>query len=362
MRSALVLILCMLFTSLILAYLIFPYRGCIECTDYYYSEYYLNIDEGDNLEVEWQYTELNHSIFNKLINETDGYVDMPEYTKGDTIVWNISIEGECSDYWEVLNDEYKMINDEDTYITSQRYRIYKSPEDYIDKMLAADNYYTNRLIPCDVYDFLDSMENHLQFSEATFANNSINYVIEGKSITKVFGNLPSFNETFTYNEDGILRYYGIYYENQFALELKLVDYEIHYNDDSPSNYMNYYLRQLLFFINIASIILVIVLIATDDSHKKKSACQQNFPLMKMNHQLIGKNQLKRQFNNSGKNSKSPNLQNQSCSNCNTLLDDKSKFFCINCGKKIEEETKFCQYCGKLSLANANYCYSCGHIF
>ena len=378
MRKSLMLLLFMLIGNLALTYVLInmipiPIGG----SDIYYEEEYsLIIDEGDELEIQWQYKTLNHSLINKLTNETDLNLDERSYNQEDVFVWVITMtddnENECYDedlnYWEILRDEYKSTYDDENYIASHIYRIHKSPRDYMSSMAKIDNYYTNRLIPIEIDDFLNSVKFHLQSSSALFSNNSIKYEVDSNSIIKRLSNKTEFMETLSYNVDGILTSNIIYYENQTVMALELVDYEINrYEPPVPDMYYYYFIYRLLTLMllnTLISIIIVTIAISTNnEEYKNYSIKQVNSHRSNCNYFEKAKsrtNRIQTQFANPEKNLKNQ-TNNQICSNCTTFLDSNA-IYCHNCGLKINNEIQYCQYCGRTNQKNANYCHECGHKF
>ena len=378
MRKILIMLLVMLCANLVVIYFIYNLVPTTFSSTEPDSKYSLIIDEGDELEVQWQYTTLNHSILENLVNENEINLDMTCYNQDDVIEWTFSIpedeDSSCgSYYWEVLRDEYKQIGYNKQYISSHKYRIYKKSVLYLNSMFRDDNYYTNRLIPIEVDDFIKSLNFYIHGSEAWLLNHAKNYTLETNSfntITKLLRNNTNYSETFSYNVDGILNNHVIYYDNQTAMELKLIKYEVYKYELEPPDHPtgNWFLvirlLNILFIVTIAEIIIVIVLISiVDDSHNKKPPNkepqeQKNVNNMQVNYRIKGNNQL---YTHSRNDSRKPSLKHELCSNCRALLEDKSKF-CHNCGKPTKSQGNVCQHCGRLRLKDAKYCIECSHIF
>ncbi len=382
MKKILILLLFMLIGNLFLTYVLINMIPIpIGSSDAYYDEEYsLIIDEGEELEIQWQYKTLNQSLINKITNETNlNLLDKSSYDQDDIFVWVISMTEDnenkyCDDdlnYWEVLRDEYKSRWDDANYIASHKYRIHKSPINYVRSMAKIDNYYTNRLIPIEIDDFLDSVKTHLQSSSTLFSNNSIIYEIASNSIIKRLPNKTEFMEILSYNVDGILTSDIIYYENHTVMALELVDYEVYRNETTVPDryyyYLIYRLLTLMFFNTLISIIIVVIAISiSNDDHKHSSITQVNSHKPNYNYPEKEKNRVNRtiriqhQFANPEKNFKNQ-MNNQICSNCTTFLDNNA-IFCHNCGLKINNEIQYCQYCGRVNQKTANYCHECGHKF
>ena len=371
MRKILIMLLVMLCANLVIIYFISNLVPATFSSTEPDSEYPLIIDEGDELEVQWQYTTLNQSLFEKLANETDINLDMTScYNQDDVIEWIFSIpedeDSSCgSYYWEVLRDEYKQIGYNKQYISSHIYRIYKKPVLYLSSMFRDDNYYTNRLIPIEVDDFIKSLNFYIHASEAWLLNHAKNYTLETNSfntITKLLRNNTNYSEIFSYNVDGILNNHVIYFDNQTAMEIKLIKFEIDKLEPQAPTISRWFfvtrLLNLLFIVTMVEIIIVIVLLSIIcDSHDKKPPEQRNVGRKQVQSQLKRNSQL---ITHSGKGTRKQILKHQSCSNCQALLEDNSKF-CHNCGKQIKSEARICQFCGKPKLKDARYCIECGHI-
>ena len=370
MRSALIVLLvmsCANFAAIYIVYNLIPVPfTSTECE----SDSSLIIDEGDELEAQWQYVTLNHSIFEKLANETDIKIDILYYNQGDIIEWDLSILENQDDesryyYSEVLRDEYKRTEDDKQYISSHKYRIYEKPELYLSSMFREDNYFTNRLIPIEVDDFIKSLNYYIYDYEAWLLKHSKIYTLETNSINiiiKVLNNDTNYKEVFCYNEEGILCDHMIYYKNQTAMEMTLIKIEIDEFESYPPTTSRWFiisrLLNLLVVSTIIQIIIIIVLISTyDDSPNKKIQEQKNSGKIKNNPPLKSDKQtIIRSENNTQK----PIIKHQPCSNCQTLLEQNSNF-CHNCGKQIGSDAHVCQYCGKLKLKDARYCIECGHL-
>ncbi|MFX1340495.1 MAG: zinc ribbon domain-containing protein [Promethearchaeota archaeon] len=370
MRSALIAVLVLLCANLAAIYFIYNLIPMTFTSTEPDSEYSLVIDEGDELKAQWQYRTINQSIFEKLLNETDINFDMTSYMQDEIVEWDFSVledRDSCcrTYYWDVLRDEYKKIGDIKHYISSYKYKIYKTPDLYLKSMFSDDNYYTNRLIPIEVDDFIMSLNYYIYHDNAWLLEYSKNYTLETNSIntiTKLLRNNTNYEETFVYNEEGILYHHTIYYENQTAMEMMLIKYEIDKLDPQPPTTYRWFLItqliNLLLISTIIEIIIVIVLISmVDDSHNNKTLdpkinCNKNTnPQINSNKQFI---------TSSGQKPQNPIIKHQLCSNCLAVLEKDSKF-CYNCGKKIKNEAYICQYCGKLKLKGARYCIECGHM-
>jgi hypothetical protein len=377
MKKSLILLLFMLVGNLALTYIVINMIPIPigNFDTYYEDEYSLIIDEGDELEVQWQYKTLNQSLINKLTNETNLNLDLSSYNQSDIFVWIITMtednENDCDaddlDYWEVLRDEYKSIHDDENYIASHKYRIHKSPRNYMRSMIKMENYFTNRLIPIEIHDFLDTVEIHLESSSTLFSNISEKYEVESNSIIKRLANKTEFMETLSYNEDGILKSDIIYYENHTVMAIELVDYEItRYDPPEPNMYYYLIYRILILMIINTFISIIIVTIAISpsyDEHIKSSIMPLNSH--RSNHNPSDKDESRnyrksRPFEISGK-----IIENQSnnkiCFNCSTPLNNNA-IFCSNCGLKINSEIQYCQDCGRVNQKTANYCHECGHKF
>ncbi len=376
MRSALIVILVMLCANLAAIYIVYNLTPVPFTTTDYESESSLIIDEGDELEVQWQYKTLNHSIFEKLAMKTNIKNDMQFYNQNDIIEWDLSIVENQDDetrnyYCEVIRDEYKRTGDYKQYISSHKYRIYEKPELYLFSMFRDDNYFTHRLIPIEVDEFIQSLNYYIYNyeDEAWFLKRSKNYTLETNSINsiiKLIKNNTNYQEVFSYNEEGILRDHVVYYKNQTAMKLKLIKFEIDKLEPQRPLINRFFLiSQLLNLLLISTtieIIITIVLISTyNDSPKSpnnkilvrktsSSSNKNNNPPLKDNRQLI----------RSGNSSQRPIIKLQPCSNCQTLLDLNSNF-CHNCGKQRGSEADICQFCGKRKLKDAKYCIECGHL-
>ena len=150
--------------------------------------------------------------------------------------------------------------------------------------------------------------------------------------------------------------------------MKLIKFEVYEFEPPDYTTSNWFLvirlLNVLFIVTILEIIIVIILISTaNDSLNKKPLNkepqeQKNVNNMRVNYQIKGNNQL---FSHSGNDSRKPSLKHELCSNCQALLEDKSKF-CHNCGKPTKSQGNVCQHCGRLRLKDARYCVECGHIF
>ncbi len=371
MKKILIMLLVMLCANLVVIYFIYNLVPATFSSTEPDSELSLIIEEGDELEAKWQYTTLNQSIFERLANETDINLDVTScYNQDDVIEWTLSIleDEDCSCdsyYWEVLRDEYKRIGDYKQYTSSHKYRIYKKSELYLSSMFRDDNYYTSRLIPIEVDDFIKSLNFYIYDCETWLLNHAKNYTLETNSIntiTKLLRNNTNYREIFSYNDEGILYNHAIYYENQTAMEMKLIKFEIDRLEPQDPTISKWFfvtrLLNLLFIVTIVEIIIVIILISTiGNSHNKKSPEQKNIGSRQVHNQINGNSQF---IAHSGKGTRKLILKHQSCSNCQALLEDNSKF-CHNCGKQIKSEANICQYCGKLKLKDARYCIECGHI-
>ena len=366
MKAVLIIILGILSTNLIVTYYICTMIRVPFDTPGGYSEYSLIIEDEDELKIEWDYKTLNHSLVDRVLNETDVELDLSAYHQGDVITWDVSIkeDSECESYYyedgyyrEIVVYEHVYLSNHGYSLISKDYKIKMYPEAYAGNMLCGDDDYTNKLVPIQVYDFLPAVEECIPgFKLRSFYDNNTEYIITSNSILKVFTTNTTFVEEMTYNGDGILRYHSITYENQTVMELYLVKYHVHdYIHTYPEYERIILLRRLALGAFVATLIsillMLIVLFAVGKSSKKDD---------------LKKFQLYPQDNNntkadSGKNIAEQYSKIQFCSNCRTLIEAKAAF-CHNCGQEVHREIRFCQYCGHLNLKSKKYCTDCGHIF
>ncbi|MFX0070028.1 MAG: zinc ribbon domain-containing protein [Candidatus Hermodarchaeota archaeon] len=378
MKKALNLLLFLLIGNLISSYLLLNLIPVPFYDTYCYhdEDYSLIINEGDKLEIQWQYKTINQTLINDLTNQTNLSLEENCYNQDDIFVWIVSmtetdeedIDEEDLNYWEVIIDEYYSIKNDANYMSSHKYRIAKSPSNYMKNMVKNDNYYTNRLIPIETKYFLNSVKIYYQGSNALYSNNSIIYKITSNSLIKQIPNNTDYIEIISYNDKGIMTSDTIRYKNCTVMALEILNYDIDRCEPSVPHRDRYTLIYRLLTLNllltfISIIVIIIALIISYNENEKSSLKQGNshisdhYQPKKVNNRINGN---KNQVSDSRIEIMSPTI-NQVCSNCSTV-SDKNARFCTNCGLKLNNQIQYCQYCGRIKQKNANFCIECGFKF
>ncbi|TFG06212.1 MAG: zinc ribbon domain-containing protein [Promethearchaeota archaeon] len=363
MKKILVLLIFIISGNLVmtvLLYRLYPMPISIE-TDSPTSDYSLMIDEGERMEIEWKYRIYNKSLVEKVHQDTNMTLDLGIHDAGDSLIWKLSIlddssylsPDEDSYYWEILRDEYNNIDNEEQYVSSHKYRIDKLPSYYLTRMLNLGVYYTNKIIPIEVGDFISEMNDIAKENIIWYSDYSTYYTFGAHSMTKNYRNITNLKEQCSYNSDGILENQIISYENQTALQLELITYDIeeveHQDPCYDQLYYVSFLFNLLFYSNIASIIILLIIIFNEKNPQDKNTLK-SIP-SKIAQNQLSPDKVKRD-------SIGVKYKYKKCPNCGTLLDHLSNF-CHQCGLKIKNENSFCQYCGTPLLKTAKFCYNCG---
>ena len=194
------------------------------------DEYQLSIKE--NIGIIWEHTFLNKTLIQNLITE-EGYGEtLLEYEVGNQLKWDIDMirseEIFNVEYWLIFFSIIKGKNLEDVALDpyGECYtNIVKDPKDLFKVKFEDDDLPINlRILPVNAQKYLEVFVNNIpSANKSIFSSNKLvlieDYTTKGKNHTIIR----------TFNEEGIISNYSLYYNGSLAYEYllsKVIDYTI----------------------------------------------------------------------------------------------------------------------------------------
>jgi len=199
---------------------------------YYDDEYQLLINnEEDVLKIQWEIKGLEVSLLEKLENESSYASKFIKYHKNDKFYWEVSMMVEDRCCWWLKIKEYSgyILISDDTILSEYKdefwIEVNKDPSQFCSSWFNQE--YNRRniwLIPNNVENYLEEFANSIPLA------NLNNYDIERMTLYEDLRNETTHGHScFDYNYSGILNGYSLFYDNETALEISLVQYDLNYN-------------------------------------------------------------------------------------------------------------------------------------
>ena len=161
-------------------------------------------------EIQWQYTTVNQTLVEELVNENMCDAELLLIEQYQYISWDLYLVDETDFSWVLeINDEYYC-------------NVFKDPSDFTEAwMFENEKFYTKRIIPCSVVDYLKGFKDNLP------ADKNASYEINQASIHEdLRSNNSHAHGMYAYNQEGFLDRCILYYDNTTAVEMNLINYYI----------------------------------------------------------------------------------------------------------------------------------------
>ncbi len=374
-----------------------------------YSEYHLcmNRPYDDEVDTYWECTEMNHSLFAQLDNESyyPVFKNIVSLEKRTTIELCFCISDEYPDSWDLEGEQWINASEDSVSLS---FKILKWPSRFVDAWIGKWADFTPIIIPCDSIDYLSNAKDNFPeyYSEIVKVDDFKIY-----EDYRVIGNHSK--NVLEYNEDGILQCYTLYYDDQTVFEIILTDYNINIGDSTctlPSYYSCFLIIPIALMIFVFIIPFAIIIYTSKKKHmisnsapkQKDSKIDKRLPQNKPSNlfygMFIGLILLflvsfifillfpialfllviwililisSGNSTTSGKNSPSNRIEKQKmlknmtkvsalCSTCGGELADQA-IFCHRCGKSIYTKFRYCSYCSSSLMEDAAFCHMCGNL-
>jgi len=187
--------------------------------------------------VIWKYTNINHTLVGKLVNESYCSPLLMEIEENDYIRWEMFLTWDIDALWEIKVRKVIPSFGHDFYT----YRnIYKDPALFSDECFTSNGYgYTLMLLPYNVPEYLNEVRETMTY------NKSQHVQLDSYSIKEDFRtNETHGHSVYNYDIYGVLDQHSVYFDNLTAYDLKLS----YYNSDSDypgggcgSDYLSFYM-------------------------------------------------------------------------------------------------------------------------